>query len=284
MAKALIASLSAMPFAPISEGGGVGCGLHCAAALSGCMLSSACRARFACLPKCFTPGTDAGSCLATCIISHPSKEGDAVTRCLNEHECLPLPISMNDTCKRVVGAQPFNMSLLETNKWWVIYGHNPQADCHDCQRRHIHPVADADGAPQWLYDYTVLVQAANHSRFNYTLHTPLMPTHEQLTRMTSWRWPWGADAGLPYIEEWHLLDAAPTHLQIYYCVTFNQSVPHPRPSSMQLEGGLVLARGKSIPTAVLPRIRKLYNAMGVDFDSYCRVDNTCASASLATAS
>lgn len=245
---------------------------HCSKAIAGCALDRSCRQQLACSTKCFN-APDVGSCAALCLNSYPSASGTALNKCMNQHECVPLPFSMNDTCKEVNDAVPFNMSLLAQNEWWVIFGKNPTADCHDCQRRHIHP--SQQNVSKWTYDYTTLVPAANGSYFNYTLHTPLAPTLEQLTRMESWRWPWGEDNGLPFIEHWYLLDHADSHLQIYYCLTFDQTAVPTRSPDLMLEGGLILSRAKSIPDSRLTRISAIYAKMGVDFSSYCKVNNTC---------
>jgi carotenoid cleavage dioxygenase-like enzyme len=182
--------------------------------------------------------------------------------CLNEHNCLPVPFPMNDICSPPKNSKKLDMSMLKRHQpWWVVYGNNPVADCQKCQRRTIYP----ENETQWWYNYTTLVSAGKDKYINWTLHTPISHMTEA---MESWKWPWTA-GGLNFVEEWWLVDDAQTYLQIYYCTTLlNQP-------GYVLEGGLVLSEEPHVPAEALPTIRAKYSSMGVDFNNYCTVDNSC---------
>lgn len=186
-------------------------------------------------------------------------------RCLNTHRCIPLPFPMNDTCKPAQSAAPFNMSTLSRHSWWAVYGHNPTADCGNCQRRHIHPDRN-DSA--WRYDYTIVTTAANGTWFNFTYPNALHPSAEQLHSMSSWKWGWGDEFGLPFKEHWWLLNDGGDWLSIYYCVT----IPS-RGEALQLEGGLVLSSTPLLPAGALQSANVSFARMGVDLSSFCKVDN-----------
>lgn len=252
-------------------GGGLCAVEHCSSEMFKCLKDGPCRKQMQCITGC-TDVVDVGGCASLCLVSYPSDVSTALSACLNWNECLPLPFPMNDTCKTThPGAVPFNMSdLVADPEWWVLYGLNPTADCSVCQRRHIYP--DPVNTSNWWYDYSSLTQAENKSYFNYTLHTPLWPSEEQLTSMDSWRWPWGQENGLPFVEEWWMLDDGEEYKQVYYCVTMPDRDP-----TLQLEGSIILATSPNLDLddEALARISLLYGDMGVDFNTFCEVDNSC---------
>jgi len=231
--------------------------LNCGLESAQCMLEPACREITGCILGC---KGDMG-CEYLCGTEQYSPANIAMTKCLQEHGCLP---HVNDTTTpddfthRLDSLQtvPFSQSDME-GQWWINYGLNYALDCVPCQSVRI----SADPKNSSLYSVNQKFRSFKNRIWNYVDYPALFNANDAAKGILPSHY---AQAGFSGKDAWYILGFDGDEMTLAYLADSNWAT----------HGVFIMTRGANRVVSNPEKWRAILEKNQIHWNNLCHADVT----------
>jgi VDE lipocalin domain len=217
------------------------------------------------------------SCATRCFAEYGSEDLDNWLSCtIEENECVKVPKNIDNSAENVGydnTVKNFDPKSL-IGKWYKTDGLNPNYDLFPCQSN-VFTATDATELDMDIFLRILQPEEAGGGYWDNALKEHMIvdaaqknvPNPTKRTMHTS-----GKMYGLSFYENWYIVGESdgsngipPFKLVAYKGHTLQGNY----------EGSFVYAKDPILPEAAVPAVREAASRVGLNFDSFTRIDNSC---------